>query len=465
MRFNINNKKQNIINNTSKTIRIRKDTDAFRDGKFDFFHNKFEENYPELANYTLCQENLGSIFKYGRIYNSKTYGSSIKYPLYSAIGNISIFSSSICNNDSIVTPTPVTPITPTPITPTPEPPQEPPPECYAGTETVIELSSNYGNTIYGYAFYVDSLRSVDIPNIGPVQALCAGGHTCCRTEFTPTLLIGDNVITGNTVNLNNLDGCDQSLNPIPGFVDLTGYERSSAFEFSYIDPSLLSTSKFVLSCDLANCHNSVTMVVLVAYNTLIEAYEVIFNSCVPACVEIDMGTIRIPEGEPVPCEGSLNEGECTPPPEICDYIGKTTAIVTFTGLDVGAGFGSEEQREEANAIINGSHKLTFFNVDSGGISIDPNPMVIGTMFGTVYFNLFFSAINDGLGNLNLQIGLNIMQTASAYPWLYGINFMTTVSTDNVCAYNQIDGSVTTGGGITAPFATGDGSEQVFVNIF
>lgn len=427
------------VNNSAKNITIRLDTTAFRNNKFDIANFRFDNNFPEINTYNLCQQNLSVVFKANSKYISKHYNQSTQYPSSNQLQIVKNFNPNSCGGEGD-------------------------PFCYANEPTFIPVTGNYGSTIYGYAFYVQNIRTVNIPEIGEVEALCAGGHVCCRTEFTPTLIIGSNLIPADSnINLNNVGDCDQSENPIPGFVDMTGYDRSSAFVFNGVDSSQLSDAKFFLSCNLSDCHNGVTMVVLVAQNLDTSEYEIIFSDCVPACLEVNIGTIKVPEGSPIPCEPIDDPTECTPPPPNCDYTEKTFAFVQFTNIDIPLeATGTEELRQDLIDIASSPVTIPFSFVGEPGISADP--VVMGSV-GSINVIAYFSAVNNGLGYLDISIALNILQTASAYPYIYGINLSHQVAIDDACNFNQGNGQVETGGGISAPFYTGNGNEEVFVSIF
>jgi hypothetical protein len=432
---------QNKVNNTSKNITIRLDTFAIRNNKFDFASFKFDNNFPEINIYSFCGQNLSTVFKSNKNFIAKNYQQNKVYPPVDSLKIVKNFNPNNCTNNEGTT------------------------LCYSEEETEIlsDLSGNYDTTIYGYAFYVDTLRDVEIPNIGNIPVLCGGGHFCCRTEFTPTLLMGDNVIVANTIiNLNNLENCEQSTTNVPGFVDLTGYERSSSFQFNGINPALLATSRFLLSCNLQDCHNSVTMVVLVIKNLATNEYEIILNTCVPACLEVDIGTIKIPAGTPVPCNSQPGE-DCEPPPPNCNYLDKTYAVITFDDLSIPIeALGSQELKDQIDDIANATVIMPLL-VSENGISADP--ILMGTVSGSIQILAYFSALNDGLGNLNIQIGLNVLQTASAYPFLYALNFIGSIVLDDACSFNKLNGQTSTGNGISLPSYTGNGFESVFVNIF
>jgi hypothetical protein len=439
--YNINNIKHSTIKNTSKVITIRQDTTAIRNNKFDFASHTFDNNFPTINTYNLCDQNLCVVFKNNSKFIAKVYNQNIQYPLTNTNIVVQNIESTDCGGGG-----------------------EGDPFCYANEPTFIPVTGNYGSTIYGYAFYVQNIRTVNIPDIGEVEALCAGGHICCRTEFTPTLIVGGNLIPADAnVNLNNLGDCDQSENPIPGFIDMTGYDRSSAFVFNGVDSSQLSDAKFFLSCDLSDCHNGVTMVVLVAQNLDTSEYEIIFSDCVPACLEVNIGTIKVPEGSPIPCEPIDDPTVCTPPPPNCDYTEKTFAFVQFENIDIPLeATGTEELRQNLIGIASLPTIMPFSFVSGFGISADP--VVMGSI-GSINVMAYFNAINNGLGYLDISVTLNILQTASAYPFIYGIDFAYQVAIDDACNFNQDNGQVETGGGISAPFFTGNGTEEVFVSIF
>lgn len=489
-------------NNYANNIRTTLITDAIKQGKYDIYSNTFNEGFPQTINQGLCDQKLTSIYAFNKESVSLYYNPIASSPASrdksfvggnfdpnacsidfnnsssSSSGGLnggdfqtdsSSSSSDTINESSSSSSEESSSSSTLDSSSSSSPETEEPQFCYTTEPTLVNLDKNYDTTIYGYAFYVDSQRNVDIPNIGSIEALCWGGHVCCRTEFTPTLLMGDNVIIGDSkINLNNYIGCSQSTDSVsvPGFVDMTGYERSSAFQFNNIDPSRIIESKFFLSCDLSNCHNAVTMVVLVAKNLDTNDYEIIFSGCVSACLDVEVGKVIIPEGTPIQCDQTQDGGntevpQCDPPPANCDYLSKSKAVISFDALEIPFDLVGDQGIKDRidNAML--TPFIGSLSPDLNGIGVLVIQKIVDD---TIEITMQFVASNNGLGFLDVTVSLGVRQTASAYPYLFGVNYTSSISTDDFCNFNKSGGSITTSNdGVSGPFATADG--RVFINIF
>lgn len=137
------------------------------------------------------------------------------------------------------------------------PPDIPPPiNCDPSAGPII---------INGYAYYFNSITTINIPGIGNLTSPCAGGHACDRTNFIPQLRIGETVIAAaNPISLNNLPN---------------GGNVSDFFTFEIPDRTLLNNAIGLnLLCYDSNCHNGVTWIILTA--NVEESTVLLFNSCV-----------------------------------------------------------------------------------------------------------------------------------------------------------------------------------------
>lgn len=307
-------------NNNRRNIRQRLDTSAIRDKKFNFYSQQYNDNYPQLSNIVLCDQRISSVFNNGNFWTTTTLpgdgNKSASFPFnrqfnfvknairdtYQCIGSYADGSNAGGGGGDELDENGENPVEKL---------------CYEDAPEFLDITAlNLKNVLYGYAFYTHQLRQVNIPNVGDVDMICAGGHTCCRTNFTPYLIVGSNTIAANEISLNNLPSCGPNTTPpVPGFVDLTGYDRSAAFSFVVPDTSSLSTAYLTLNCADENCHNGVTMVVLVAVDADTDEHYIIFQDC----VEVGCSTPKLigrmvnPSTAPVICGSIPPSVECPPP--------------------------------------------------------------------------------------------------------------------------------------------------------
>ena len=304
------NSSDSTVSNNSKIIRQTLTPLAIRQDKYDFISGNFNQGYPVNNEYYLCSQNLTSVFQYGESFVSKSYKVG-QYPTLSTTSTVNknnkhlycvdnnLNCSLPCASGSVFDP--VSCICTLPEECVPQPSCEP-----------LIIPPDLKPIIKGYAFYVASTTSVDIPDIGPVLTSCAGGHTCCSTIFMPTIKDSNNnlILANKSINMNNVPGvfCPEidARIPVPGFVSTSKYDISDSFQFVINDPSALIDSNLYLQCQLDNCHNGVTFIVLVGEqndNTPV----LLFASCVsPGAVDaVPLGTIDC---------GSGPAGPCDPPP-------------------------------------------------------------------------------------------------------------------------------------------------------
>lgn len=283
-----------IMYNTTKSVRLTLTPQAFRKRKYDFYLGQFDTGYPENSNYPLCNQRLSSVFNYG----SNSYTSFVneilsypKDPTFGLVKELKLSSnecSATCYIDHI-----------TGLC-------VPPPVCIPDPPTVITLPPNLKTTIKGYAFYTDTLRNVEVPDIGIKKTLCGGGHSCCATNFIPRIITPEGMYSGDEFDMNNLYSCPSVSTPVPGFVALTNYERSAYFTIEVPNINdVIDSSLFLLNCNSGEggCHNGVTMIFLVAEDAVTDESYLIFASCVAVgCTDpVPLGTITNEEGNQEDC--------------------------------------------------------------------------------------------------------------------------------------------------------------------
>jgi hypothetical protein len=203
------------------------------------------------------------------------------------------------------------------------------------------------------------------------------------------------------------------------------------------------------------------MIFLVGQRTDNDEYVLLFADCVAP------GNINARFLGSVPCNDEDEPVDCSPPPTAtptpppdCSYLQKTAASITFTNIDIPLeSMGSQELVDDLEALIyNGPHIVQFTQVSQDGISSDP--YLIGTISGVLQVFVIFNAVTDGLGNLTANADLNIINIASAYPYVYALSFIKTVSVSNLCYLSQAGGQVSGGDGISGASYTGNGEEAV-----
>jgi hypothetical protein len=461
--------------NNTTNIRITLSERAVRLDKYNFAIGEFDRGFPDNDVYKFCNPELAIIFQNGGNQFTRKTQKDTGYPFQETVIKVidsiknNQYSKDFAGNASCACPngTQPDPITgkcvisekcmPEPSEPCPEP------------EFV-----NLKNTIHGYAYYVDRIKKVDIPNIGPRLVRCAGGHRCNRTHFRPQLKLSDNSVinASNNISMDNVLGRPEEypsvpqINPIFDSSFMPG-EVGDSFTFNVPDPTLLdNTGTVALECLSSTiCHTSVTMIFLVGQRTDNDEYVLLFADCVaPGNINAQLlGSVPCnDDDQPVDCcyYGGLSDCSPTPPPINCSYLQKTAASITFTNIDIPLeSMGSQDLVDDLEALIyNGPHIVQFTQVNQDGILSDP--YLIGTISGVLQVFVFFNAVTDGLGNLTANATLNIINIASAYPYVYAVSFIETVLVSNLCDLSKADGRVSGGDGISGATYTGNGDEEV-----
>lgn len=471
IQFNLSSQPTDKKDNNITNIRTTLTGFAIRNDKFNYYTGKFDNNFPGNDVYSFCNPELGVIFNNSGHQYTRKFSKTNQYPSNITIQKVkdSVQNNQYGNNytgscvgcPGNIPPDPITgkcvsstqKCIPDPVTPCPEP-------------ELINLKP----TIYGYAYYLDTIREVDVPNIGSRLVRCAGGHVCNRTHFRPKLKLNDDSIveSSNNISLDNLTGLTTpgydiaSYFPVPGFnsTTISVYERSDSFTFT-VNPSLLdNTCEIYLEClsDVA-CHPGVTMIFLVGQRSDNDEYVLIFADCVaPGTVNAEfLGSVPCNNDPPINCE------DITPPPP-CNYLEKTSTSITFSNVNIPLEATNDQDIiDKLEALINNApHVLSFATVDEFGFAIDPNPYTIGTVNDTIQVLLFFTGATDGFGNISITITINILQTASAYPFMYSVSFSDSIPENNVCNFMQTSGQVPISNGISGPLNSGDGNESVSI---
>lgn len=297
-------------NNNARSITTDWTAQSIRNFKYNILLNEFAPGYPLNYTYNLCDQKLSSVFSIGSYtHYSIDQSVSTNYPKNHSLSVIqnninnpflcSVPPTGNCQNTVCLPGQTFDPLTCLCTTPEECVPQD---SC---EPTVVY--SNIKPKIYGYAFYLESVQEVNIPDIGNVKASCGGGHVCCGTLFRPTLVfLNNSTLSANrNICMDNFSTCknDGSQIPVPGFVRSAYYERSDTFEFVLDNPSSLSNARLELVCQYGGCHSGVTFVVLVGETADTNTKVVLFSSCVaPGSVNSKViGTIDC-DNEPVPCE-------------------------------------------------------------------------------------------------------------------------------------------------------------------
>ena len=149
---------------------------------------------------------------------------------------------------------------PEPTVTTTDPPPPPPPPVPCTPQSSLTLD--------GYAYYFDSITTVNVPGIGDLTSPCAGGHWCDRTDFMPKLVAsGITIDASNSISLNN---------------GSAGGDRSDSFSFSVSDTTIFQGSvNITLECITpGGCHNGVTWIVLTYTDTDSGQTSLVFSDCV-----------------------------------------------------------------------------------------------------------------------------------------------------------------------------------------
>lgn len=155
-----------------------------------------------------------------------------------------------------------------------------PPTTYdpTGNPPVVEINCVELNpvVIKGYAFYRHYSNNLgcNVPGIGVLNARCAQGHVCNRTNFLPRLVFSD----GNIVNANK----EITLNNFSSYP--TGpYDREDTFEFTIPNTVPLTGQQinFNLQCKSPgnDCHIGVTYIAM-TMTTGINQTILVFDNCV-----------------------------------------------------------------------------------------------------------------------------------------------------------------------------------------
>lgn len=298
----------------AKSVRLTLTPQAIRKDKFDFTTGRFDQGYPFNDVYYFCNQNLTSVYKYG----SSQYTKNPFTGNTSLVNGLNSFSLCGSSNPTLCTTVCTPPLSLDPVSCLCVPPTEciPQPEC-----TPLPIPLDLKNIVNGYAYYVNSPRSVPVPGFGNLPVTCWGGHGCCRTKFKPKIITssGQTIVANRNISMDNLPGLTPNINcssssqiPVPTFTPLSPFDRSDTFSFIVPDPSVLSTSEFYLECLENYCHNGVTMVFLVG-ETLSGDPVLLFAGCVTPTIEgaKPIGTTDCDtESEPVLC----NPPPPPPPP-------------------------------------------------------------------------------------------------------------------------------------------------------
>jgi hypothetical protein len=283
-----------IIYGDTKNIRLTLTPQAIRNSKYNRYIGKFDTGYPENDNYDLCNQRLSLVFNYSNAFYTSFFNNQLTYPSNNTIGLVKDLK--LTNNSCGANTCVIDNISGLCTTP---------PRCINQSQ-IIPLPPNLKNTIKGYAFYLQTFREVEIPNIGNRMVACAGGHVCCRTDFIPRIITPNGMYSGNGFDMNNHLPCPTQSNPVPNFIPIDQYERSAFFTIEIPDINdVINNSLFLLICNSdGGCHNGVTMIFLVAEDAVTNESYLIFASCVGVgCTDpIPMGTIIDTSESPEDCE-------------------------------------------------------------------------------------------------------------------------------------------------------------------
>jgi len=316
------------VNNKTKNIRLTLTPSAVRGNKFDYYSGEFDNGFPLNSNKTFCGDKLSTVFNTGNEYWTKSFSTKYSYPIVSSYNRVLANSLNNCNdeppscdigyifNAASQQCVPCSSLGSCPPGKIYDPVSclcVDPPECIDQSECIPLITiPEIKTTIYGYAFYLDTVRIVNIPNITtPVQASCAGGHRCCRTLFRPKIVKSDQteILADRNISMDNSEymGCSNDTQiPVPGFTPLSSAERSDTFTITLNNSSDITDAALYLDCQYSICHNGVTFVVLVAELASSTDKIVVFSSCVsPGSINRKpIGTIDC-SGEEGLCNGDI----------------------------------------------------------------------------------------------------------------------------------------------------------------
>lgn len=293
------------ISNITKSIRSTLTCESIVNNKFDFYSGSFENNYPEVDLYNLCDQKLSSIFNYSNKFYSSSENHLSGHPYTKDYGlTKDLMGDFDCSTEFECYVDPASGQC------------GQPPVCVSVAPQNIVIPPNLKSTIKGYAFYLDYIREVNIPNVGNRRVMCAGGHYCCSTNFTPRIFTPNGIYQGLPFDMNNLPECVTNSVAVDGFVPQNSYEISAYFTINIPDiNSEISNALFMLNCNTEyGCHNGITMIFLVAEDATTDESYVIFASCVSVgCTGVPIGTINSSNNDPVFCENEDPEnpvGDC-----------------------------------------------------------------------------------------------------------------------------------------------------------
>jgi hypothetical protein len=391
-------------NNIAKNVRLTLTPQAIRQNKFDIFSGLFAQGFPANDNYLLCPQRLSTVFNYsGAQFTSFRIFNLPAFPTAQTVGLVkNLIIGLDCGENNCY------------YDPASGECASSPPVCIPTPPTQITIPPNLKTTIKGYAFYLDSIREVNIPSVGDMLVACAGGHYCCRTDFTPRIFTTEGVYAGNSFSMNNLPNCPTSNNEVVGFVPASQFEKSAYFTIDI--PNIndeINTALFGLNCDTPEgCHNGVTMVFLVAEDAVTNESYVIFASCVAVgCTSpVPVGTITPTDDPPVLCEPEDPE---TPVLD-CNDVRVVTLSCSLSKQNLDpSDLGTREIIDYINLIINTEQIISgefdstsTFNATQElppvilpSVPSIPVSVIIGVtrtpVFTAVYYNFFSSTFING----------------------------------------------------------------------
>jgi len=406
-------------NNISKNVRLTLTPQAIRQNKFKIFDRTFEEGFPVNTNYFFCPQRLSTVFTHS--INQFTLFKNLGKSASSAAPTLGLVKDLIigldCGEENCYY----------------DPASG---ECVAGSPvciptppTQIIIPPNLKTTIKGYAFYLDSMREVNIPNVGDMLVACAGGHYCCRTDFTPRIFTTGGVYTGDSFSMNNLPSCPASNSDVSGFAPSSQFEKSAYFTIDI--PNInneINNSLFGLNCETPEgCHNGVTMVFLIAEDAATNESYVIFANCVSVgCTSpVPIGTIT-PTNEPaifcIPQDSETSVLDC-------NNVRVVTLGCSLSADNIDpADLGTREIIDYINFIINNERIIPgdfdstgTFNATEQlppvilpGVPSIPISVIIGVtrtpVFTAVYYNFISSTFINGSQQI-FSIEFNIPTTS------------------------------------------------------
>lgn len=305
------------IDNGTKVVTTTLVCESIRNENLDLATNKFDIGYPDIASYVFCGEKLSTVYNLGQTQLSRS-STNDGYPYISYIDTIKASVNNSCYGNPGGTGGGGGSCSQLQIVCAPGETYDPsscacvpvaickPNAC---PETDPEPLPDLKNKIYGYAYYCHFNRNIPVPDIGDIPVSCYGGHVCNRTVFMPTINTNlGNIISNRRIYLNN-DGV--VVNPqygVPGFSNLSPYDRSYTFEFDIPNMEMIDESndpRIYLECQLGSgCHNGVVMIVLVGTRVSDNEKEIIFAGCLtPGQVfSKPLHSIECPEEELTPCD-------------------------------------------------------------------------------------------------------------------------------------------------------------------